>query len=222
MLYSAGAVSPPPAPAMSRPHNAATDPMLAAASMPQGLRELDVNLFLDALVEVLCDKLAARARAAHDALSIFTDTVLKLHHARTQADKQHKQAAAAAVAAAAQQQQLELTMPGRSSHGEDAMQLDLAVLEGGLANSSGAPGGSVGSGNQSQSSDAAAVTALRSDKPLTPPHLEGSKGDGKPYRVRGLSVQLRARDMCPAVSSFFPTIQSSYLISRLMALKSVA
>ncbi len=48
----------------------------------QGLRELDVHLFLEALLDVLCDKAPKRQAAALDALSIFADTVLMLHSAR--------------------------------------------------------------------------------------------------------------------------------------------
>lgn len=70
------AQSPPPAPAMYRPgvpppgssaQNAAAaaaggnpPPAPAPTTMPQGLQELDIHLFLDALLDVLCDKVTRR------------------------------------------------------------------------------------------------------------------------------------------------------------------
>lgn len=93
MLFVAGAHPPPPAPMMAR-QSQVEGHLLAA--MPPGLRELDVHLFLDALVEVLCDEAPKRARAALDGLSVFLASVMKLHAAR----KATKAAAAAAAEAA--------------------------------------------------------------------------------------------------------------------------
>ncbi|KAL6756896.1 hypothetical protein V8C86DRAFT_2435829, partial [Haematococcus lacustris] len=66
----------------------------SASAMPQGLRELDVHLFLDALLEVLCDKEADRGWAALHTLSVFLDTLLVLHQARTLAKKRARATAA--------------------------------------------------------------------------------------------------------------------------------
>jgi transformation/transcription domain-associated protein len=85
MLFAAGTQPPPPAPAVFR-HEARTEPQSAPA-MPQGLRELDIHLFLDALIEVLCDKAPARARAALDGLATFLDTLLMLHEAKSKIGK---------------------------------------------------------------------------------------------------------------------------------------
>ncbi|GAX77356.1 hypothetical protein CEUSTIGMA_g4802.t1 [Chlamydomonas eustigma] len=111
LLFAAGTPRPPPAPVMSSrssssvpaaaPASAAegasglsapstvSDSAAAAAaadagacSLPLGLRELDINLFLDALVELLCDKVPHRARAAVDGLAVFVDTTLMLHSAQ--------------------------------------------------------------------------------------------------------------------------------------------
>jgi hypothetical protein len=43
----------------------------AHAGMPPGLRELDVGLFIDALLDVLCDRVATRGRAALDGINVF-------------------------------------------------------------------------------------------------------------------------------------------------------
>lgn len=65
MLYAANPPPPPPAPAMARctgpgPEPAPPQPGGGGEEdqgwLPRGLRELDLGVYLDALVEVLCDK----------------------------------------------------------------------------------------------------------------------------------------------------------------------
>ena len=50
--------------------------------MPRSLRELDVHLFIDAVVELLKDKDVKKARAALDSVSVFVDTLLSVDAAR--------------------------------------------------------------------------------------------------------------------------------------------
>eukprot|EP00879_Flechtneria_rotunda_P005042 GHRR01005319.1.p1 GENE.GHRR01005319.1~~GHRR01005319.1.p1 ORF type:complete len:3477 (+),score=1416.33 GHRR01005319.1:1112-11542(+) len=63
------------------------------AAMPRSLAELDVHLFVDAVLEVLCDANPRMAAGAFDALSVFIDTMQQLVAA-----KQRYQAAAATAA----------------------------------------------------------------------------------------------------------------------------
>eukprot|EP00798_Chlamydomonas_sp_ICE-L_P011536 gene11536-34248_t len=96
MLYCAGAVSPPPAPAMSKPPMSSQQSSSASPMepLPHGLRELDVvgvnvgehsKTGLETLsVFVMCDKVGARSKAGLEALSVFVETILTLHEARTQ------------------------------------------------------------------------------------------------------------------------------------------
>ncbi|GFR40173.1 hypothetical protein Agub_g730, partial [Astrephomene gubernaculifera] len=82
-----------------------------ASLLPRGLRELDCQLYLDALTEVLCDKAAVKSRPALDCLAAFVDTALLLHGARSQHAAQSAGAAAAAPAAAQLQEQGSLAAP---------------------------------------------------------------------------------------------------------------
>lgn len=83
MLFAAGTKQPPPAPYMFRPPMEKEEPV----PIPPGLFELDVHLFLTALLEVLCDKVSSRAKAALDGLQVFVETVMHLHQAKKTALK---------------------------------------------------------------------------------------------------------------------------------------
>ena len=63
----------------------------AVSVIPQGLCELDVHLFMEALMEVLCDASRTRALAAVEALSVFLTTVMQLHEAQLQQQEQQQQ-----------------------------------------------------------------------------------------------------------------------------------
>lgn len=85
MLYTAGAVSPPSPLFLPQPvAGASRESGSSTALMFQGLRELDVNIFLEAVIEVLCDADPGKSQAALSGLRLFLTTIMMFHEAKKQ------------------------------------------------------------------------------------------------------------------------------------------
>ncbi|KAK9813301.1 hypothetical protein WJX72_012102 [[Myrmecia] bisecta] len=76
LLFAAGASAPPPTMPISR-----SSPQ-SKGGRADSLKELDPHIFLDALVEAICDESTKRARAALDGLSVFVDSLKLLLEAQ--------------------------------------------------------------------------------------------------------------------------------------------
>ena len=83
MLFAAGASSPPPPPVSSRFAEGNTSEAAASESRsacPSSLKELDPHVFLDAILDIMDDPRHSGAGTSLNALLLFTDSLLTLHH----------------------------------------------------------------------------------------------------------------------------------------------